>query len=405
MEPQTSFTAEERAVLLGRLQVPFAATDVQWRIGATCRDKKKGRIVPYADKRAYFDRLNQVLTPAGWMDDYSVNVCPFPRRKRSRDGTDVVIESGKLTVLCKLTFFGIGSHTGDGEAWADDENGMTRASSQAFRRACAEFGLGRYFYNFGELWVPLNQYGEMIGVPKLPAWALPPAAAKQATAPAKPNGAPAGKPANATAAANGRATEQSTKPADPPNGPTKPPTPPLPKNGGPKPPQRSWSNQPTQNRAPGAALPGRGSQQALPNTQQPTAPAQGRSTPPIVLPAEVADLKLRARIAGYHRLLGPTLYTNIVQGTTAAVKSGQLSRDLGGNLFHFLDMAAQFIDEVRGLAPELPEAGFSLLLDRHGIPSLAALSSLNTLKSLLEDLRAAVANHKASSVAAQGAAA
>jgi hypothetical protein len=396
MESQVSFTAEERAVLLARLRVPFADDDVQWRIGATSRDKKKGRIVPYADKRAYFDRLNQVLTPAGWMDDYSVNVCPFPRRKRGRDGTDVVIESGKLTVLCKLTFFGIGSHTGDGEAWADDENGMTRASSQAFRRACAEFGLGRYFYNFGELWVPLNQYGEMIEVPKLPAWALPPAGAKQATAPAMPNGAPAGKPANATtAAANGRATEQSTKP----------PTPPPPKNGGPKPPQCASSNQPTQNRNTAAAPPGRGYQQAPPNTQRPAAPAQGTSAPPIVLPAEVADLKLRARIADYHPLLGPTLYTNIVQGTTAAAKGGRLSRDLGGNLLHFLDMAAQFIDEVRGLAPKLPEAGFRSLLDRHGTPSLAAFSSLNTLKSFLEDLRAAVANHKESSVAAQGAAA
>jgi len=32
-----------------------------------------------------------------------------------------------------------------GEEWADDENGMTSADAQAFKRACSCFGLGRYF--------------------------------------------------------------------------------------------------------------------------------------------------------------------------------------------------------------------------------------------------------------------
>ena len=45
--------------------------------------------------------------------------------------------------------------------WADDENGTTRAQAQAFRRACAEFGLGRYLREL-EGWsckVPVNAKG------------------------------------------------------------------------------------------------------------------------------------------------------------------------------------------------------------------------------------------------------
>ncbi len=29
--------------------------------------------------------------------------------------------------------------------------------AQAFKRACTCFGLGRYLYNFAEMWVPLNE--------------------------------------------------------------------------------------------------------------------------------------------------------------------------------------------------------------------------------------------------------
>jgi hypothetical protein len=58
-----------------------------------------------------------------------------------------------LLVTCTVTIAGIGSHSGSGEEWADDENAMTSAEAQAFKRACSCFGLGRYFYDFTEMWV------------------------------------------------------------------------------------------------------------------------------------------------------------------------------------------------------------------------------------------------------------
>src|SRR5208337_1220528 len=68
----------------------------------------------------------------------------------------------------------LGSHTGTGEEWADRENAVTAADAQAFKRACSCFGLGRYLYRFEETWVHLDQRGEPVAIPVLPAWALPP---------------------------------------------------------------------------------------------------------------------------------------------------------------------------------------------------------------------------------------
>jgi hypothetical protein len=53
--------------------------------------------------------------------------------------------------------------------------------AQAFKRACSCFGLGRYFYNFAEMWVEVNEYKQPKQQPKLPLWALPAAEKGQAS--------------------------------------------------------------------------------------------------------------------------------------------------------------------------------------------------------------------------------
>ena len=52
--------------------------------------------------------------------------------------------------------------------------------AQAFKRACSCFGLGRYFYDFGEMWVEINEYKQPKELPDLPSWALPAAERKSA---------------------------------------------------------------------------------------------------------------------------------------------------------------------------------------------------------------------------------
>src|SRR5246127_1133298 len=162
---------------LARLEEPFASKEVKWLIAATSRDGRKGRVTPYADPRAYTDRLNQVFTASGWTRQYSVHtVSPVTRTKR-----DKAIQTGKVLVTYVVSIPGIGTHSGSGEEWADDENAMTSAEAQAFKRACSCFGLGRYFYNFAEMWVELNDYKQPKQQPKLPLWALPAAEKGQAS--------------------------------------------------------------------------------------------------------------------------------------------------------------------------------------------------------------------------------
>ena len=160
---------QNNAEALLRLEEPFSPKDVKWLVAATSRDGRKGRVTPYADPRAYTDRLNEVVTASGWTRQYAVHtISPVIRLKK-----DKTIQTGKVLVTCTVTIAGVGSHSGSGEEWADDENAMTSAEAQAFKRACSCFGLGRYFYDFAEMWVELNEHKQPKSIPTLPSWALP----------------------------------------------------------------------------------------------------------------------------------------------------------------------------------------------------------------------------------------
>ena len=155
--------------LLLELEVPFSPDRVRWRVTNTTNDKKRGQIVPYADSRAYIDRLNALFTPQGWTREYKVET--MTNITRVKKGESIV--SGKVLVTCTVTILGTGSHSGTGEEWADDDNGMTSADAQAFKRACSCFGLGRYFYDIQAVWVDLDQNRQPVRTPALFAWALP----------------------------------------------------------------------------------------------------------------------------------------------------------------------------------------------------------------------------------------
>jgi hypothetical protein len=104
--------------------------------------------LPYADKRVYEDRLNQLAFGA-WSTPY----------------TPPLVAGNKLVVPVTLVLFGV-AHTDFGEAFLasttrkgetrEEENSATEAYSQAFRRACSQFGLGRYLYQLPKIWLPYD---------------------------------------------------------------------------------------------------------------------------------------------------------------------------------------------------------------------------------------------------------
>jgi len=154
--------------LIASLEVPFHPSVIEWRVTNTSKGgSPRGQVMPYADQRAYTDRLNALFTPAGWTRRYTVHTSA--NFERSKDQKIVA----KVLVTCELTIFGIGSHSATGEEFADDENAGTSAEAQAFKRACSCFGLGRYLYYFTGTWVDLDERKRPKSIPKLDGWATP----------------------------------------------------------------------------------------------------------------------------------------------------------------------------------------------------------------------------------------
>jgi len=69
-----------------------------------------------------------------WTRKYAIHTSP--NFERSKDQKIVA----KLLVTCEVTVFGLGSHSATGEEWADDENALTSAEAQSFKRAARVLG-------------------------------------------------------------------------------------------------------------------------------------------------------------------------------------------------------------------------------------------------------------------------
>ncbi len=187
--------AERIKELVAALEVPFDPSQIEWRVMNTTKNQQpvRGQVVPYADQRAYTDRLNALFTPAGWTRKYTIHTSAnFERSKDQKI-------AAKVLVTCELTIFGLGSHSATGEEWADDDNSCTAAEAQAFKRSCACFGLGRYLYYFTGTWVDLDDRKRPKTAPQLAGWATPAGWSEGL----RPRCAGGQKPSERTAAGNG----------------------------------------------------------------------------------------------------------------------------------------------------------------------------------------------------------
>lgn len=139
---------------LRKLKEPFPSKSVQWRVGKTTKDKKRGLALAYIDSRAVMNRLDDIVGPQNWQDKYSFG------------------HNGEI--VCS-----IGIKIGDEWVWKTDGAGQTNFEaekgglSDAFKRAGVKWGIGRYLYELEGEWVDLDQYKKIINPPSLPDWALP----------------------------------------------------------------------------------------------------------------------------------------------------------------------------------------------------------------------------------------
>jgi hypothetical protein len=163
------FSPEQVRRFVEQLEVPFDLCVIEWRVTNASKNNGhlRGQVIPYADQRAYTDRLNDLFTPAGWTRRYTVHTSAHFQQGEDQKST------AKVFVTCDLTIFGVGSHSATGEDFVHGPNACTAAEAQAFKRACSCFGLGRYLYHFTGTWVDLDERKRPKTKPTLTGWATP----------------------------------------------------------------------------------------------------------------------------------------------------------------------------------------------------------------------------------------
>jgi hypothetical protein len=126
---------------LKALQEPFADNEIEWRVGSTTKDKKKGMMLAYVTNRAIMNRLDDVLGTENWHDTYRELhkgiVCTLSIRL-DVDKEWIVKEDGADVTNIEPTKGGL---------------------SDAMKRAAVKFGIGRYLYDAESVWVELNESG------------------------------------------------------------------------------------------------------------------------------------------------------------------------------------------------------------------------------------------------------
>lgn len=176
---KAAIAQQQVKVVLDKLQEPFDPELIYWKPQATNRTKDKAVAAAYADPRAYSDRLNEAVGPDKWSCHYEVTtIAPiqgYPDKDGKLDWKSKYIFRGKVMVVATVTIEGVGQNSGTGEADAVDENAITSAEAQAFKRAATRFGLGRYLYDLPKnQWVPYDDQSKRITEPpELPDWAIP----------------------------------------------------------------------------------------------------------------------------------------------------------------------------------------------------------------------------------------
>ncbi|MED1602642.1 Rad52/Rad22 family DNA repair protein [Alkalihalophilus marmarensis] len=143
--------------IMKRLQDPFPYSDIEWRVGSTSKDKKKGLALAYITNRAIQTRLDEVFGPFGWRNEYK--------------------EWKGSSQLCGISI----KHQGE---WITKWDGASDSNQEAvkgglsdsMKRAAYQWGIGRYLYKIPSIWCPIKPAGKsytLASKPTLPAWALP----------------------------------------------------------------------------------------------------------------------------------------------------------------------------------------------------------------------------------------
>jgi hypothetical protein len=126
------------------LHAPFPAAEIEWRVGSTNGDKTSGLALAYLTARHVMERLDTVCGPENWQDRYEFHgartVCYLSIRV---DGEWITKADGA------------------GDSDVEAEKG---AISDALKRAAVKWGIGRYLYDLGNIWVDVEPAGRSVRI-------------------------------------------------------------------------------------------------------------------------------------------------------------------------------------------------------------------------------------------------
>ena len=184
---------------LRRLADPLPASEVEWKPGATTRDKSKGLAMCYISSRAVQNRLDEVCGPADWRNEF-------------RAGP----EGG---VLCGISVY-VERADGTGEwvtKWDGSESTDIEAVkgglSGAMKRAAVQWGIGRYLYDLPAQWVRLDDRGRFAETPRIPREHLPQSTStRQGNGQSRPDARPAQRPQPTARPQNGSRSQSGSQP-------------------------------------------------------------------------------------------------------------------------------------------------------------------------------------------------
>jgi hypothetical protein len=151
--------------VIAKLAAPFPLKQLVWQVVKVAPDNPaRGLIVPTPSHQAILERLDAVMTPFGWSDDYAAHA-----------GVSHSVMHCRLTLIDDEG--GAVSKTDVGTS--EEPNvcaAIKAASADAFRRAAAKWGIGAYLQKLPPVWWDIDPQTKRSANPPpadLPPWAMP----------------------------------------------------------------------------------------------------------------------------------------------------------------------------------------------------------------------------------------
>jgi hypothetical protein len=155
--------------LRAALEMPFSAKHIEWRLGAVNDSKSLGRALPSVATSAIEDRFSEVVGFGGWEAKYRVVEAEVAVHKLVYMfcAISLSIEGGWVTREDCVAI------TASSESGRERGDPMRAAMADAFKRAAARWGVGRYLYEITPPLVELVDGKRFAAPPSLPANLLP----------------------------------------------------------------------------------------------------------------------------------------------------------------------------------------------------------------------------------------